>query len=272
MRTLLAGVVLITLLGFWAACDTAPGPTALGLRPPLLSDLTFTPPGVVLEQLSPEQIDGDSVRVPFTVGVTAVDPDGAIEEVQFIVQSPLSQIDPVAVGALSLAGRNLYDATQTITLSRGAVGSYTVVVYAVDGDKQLSGEIRGTFDYVATGQPPVIEELEVPETVTRPAAGEPPVIFQYIAVVSDPDGLDNVATVEVDIEDFGILRLCDDGGEGSCNTGFPASGDAVAADGRFTLTLQIDSDNQADTLKLLFKAIDRTGLESEVVERTFTIL
>ena len=259
------------LLGLVAACDTAPGPTALGLRSPILSNFMFSPQSVVLEQLPPDRIEEDSVQVSLEVSVTAVDPDGVIDAVQFVVQSPLLQTQPVATGTLSPSGRNQYQVAETIKLPRGAVGAYTIIVFAVDNDQQLSGEVRGMLNYLATGRPPVIEAVEVPEMVTRPAPGDPPVVFEYVAVVSDPDGLDNVAKVEVDIESIGVLQLCDDGGEGLCNTGFPNSGDPVAGDGRFTLTLQIDSDNQPATLTLRFKATDRTDLESEVVERTFTI-
>ena len=256
---------------FLSACDTAPGPTPLGLRPPILSDFTFSPRSVVLEQLSPDQIVGDSVLVPLELSVTVQDPDGTINAVQFVVQSPLLEGEPVAIGTLGVSERNQYSAAETITLPRGAVGAYTILVFAIDSDQNLSGEVRGMLNYLATGRPPVIEDVEVPGTVTRPAPGDPPVVFEYVAVVSDPDGLDNVAKVEVEIENIGILRLCDDGGEGFCNTGFPNSGDSTPADGRFTLTLQIDSDNQPATLKLRFKATDRSDLESEVVERTFTI-
>ncbi len=267
-----AAACLAGFLGLLAACDSAPGPEALGLRPPTLSDFSFSPRSVVLEQWPAELIDGDNVLVPLELRVTVRDPDSAIDEVRFVVQSPLSSFEPVATGLLSTSGADAYAAAETITLPRGAVGTYTIVVFAVDADRKLSGEVRGTLTYVATGRPPVIEAVETPETVTRPAPGAPPVVFQYVAVVSDPDGLDNVAKVEVEIENTGTLRLCDDGGMGACNTGFPDSGDADAGDGRFTLTLQIDSNNEPATLTLRFKATDRTGLESAIVERTFTIL
>ena len=271
MFTCLRWAVLLGCLGLIAACDTAPGPAALDQRPPVLSDFSVTPRTVVLEALPPSQVDGDSVLVPLELRVTAQDPDGAIEEVGFIVQSPFSALAPVAMGTLRLEG-DQYVATETIRLHRGAVGAYPIVIYAVDESQQLGGEVRGTLSYFATGNPPVIESVEVPDAVTRPAPGEPPVAFQYVAVVSDPDGLSNIATVEVEIEDVGTLLLCDDGGQGICTPGFGSgSGDETAGDGRFTLTLQVDSTNQPATLTLRFKAIDRAGLESDVVERTFTI-
>ncbi len=268
----LAAAALAGFLCLLAACDTAPGPEAPGLRPPALSDFSFSPQNVVLEQWPAELIDGDNVLVPLELRVTVRDPDSAIDEVQFVVQSSLSSFEPVATGMLRTAGGDQYAAAETITLPRGAIGAYTIIVFAVDEDRKLGGEVRGTLNYFATGQPPVVEEVDAPETVTRPAPGEAPVVFQYVALVSDPDGLENVAKVEVEIENVGTLRLCDDGSEGACNAGFPDSGDATAGDGRFTLTLQVDSNNQPATLRLRFKATDRTGLDSAIVERTFTIL
>lgn len=268
-----AAVCLGTLV-LLAACDTAPGPEALDQRPPVLSDFSLSPQQVAFDQLPPDQIDGDVVRIPLEFSVAARATDRPIREVAFVVQSPTSSTTPVAMGTLTSAGGDRYTGSTTIEISAVEVATYPILVYAVDKANRASGEVRGQLVYTRTfdpGSPPVIDDVEAPDSVTRPAPGDPAVVFQYVAVVSDPDGLSDVAEVEVDIESVGTLRLCDDGGVSDCNAGFPASGDATAGDGRFTLTLQVDSNNQPATLMLRFKATDRAGLESEVVERSFTI-
>jgi hypothetical protein len=268
-----AAVWLCGLLTMMAACDSAPGPENLGTRLPTLSEFSFSPQSIVLEQLPPEQIDGENVLVPLELSVQAVDPNRRMEQVAYVVQSPDTTFDPVATGVLIAAGNNRYTASETIALPRALVGAFNIIVYAVTTDQQLSSEVRGAIHLFATGEPPVIESIEAPESVQRPAAGEPPVRFQYVAVVSDPDGLRNIENVEVELGDVGTFNLCDDGGGSqSCNGGFADSGDETAGDGRFTLTLEVASTNAPATLTLRFKAIDRSGLESEVVERTFTIL
>ena len=59
-RLLVAGALL--WMGLVAGCDSAPGPEELDRRSPVLSDFSFSPSGVVLEQLPPDQIDGEAVR------------------------------------------------------------------------------------------------------------------------------------------------------------------------------------------------------------------
>ena len=68
-----------------------------------------------------------------------------------------------------------------------------------------------------------------------------------------------------------MLQLCDDGGDGVCNPGFGSSGDETAGDGRFTITLQLDSSNAAGETTFEFRAIDRAGLVSETVTRTIIV-
>ena len=89
------------LLGLLAACDSGPGPEELGARPPLLQNFSFSPQRVVFALLPPEQIVGDSVRVPLDLSVTALGPESPIEEVTYIVQSPFSVTEPLATGTLS---------------------------------------------------------------------------------------------------------------------------------------------------------------------------
>lgn len=95
------------------------------------------------------------------------------------------------------------------------MGPYTVLVYAVDDEERLSNQVRGTLWFWATGGPPVIEEVQVLDTLRRPAPGEPPVVFQVVARVSDPDGLENILRVELRVNNGAPILLCDDGAKAS---------------------------------------------------------
>ncbi|QXD14606.1 hypothetical protein GQ464_014390 [Rhodocaloribacter litoris] len=263
-----AGACLFGLL--LAGCDSVPGPPA-DTRPPLLSGFSFSPQRIVLEELPPGQIEGDLVRVPLELGVTARDEDGDLETVRFLVRPPLSSTEVVAQGEMTAAGDGRYVAGPVLEFSRGEVGVYTVLVFAVDAAGQFSNQARGELVFEAAGRPPVIEDVEMPERVTRPAPGENPLAIPIVAVVSDPDGLENIARVEMQVVPGGaVFRLCDDGGDGACNPG-ASSGDAVAGDGRFTITVQLTSDNAPGQTTFRFRAVDRAGLESEPVERTITV-
>ncbi|MDX1546761.1 MAG: hypothetical protein R3247_07230 [Rhodothermales bacterium] len=272
-RAALGGVLLLAALV--AACDTAPGPEPLDRRPPTLTDFAFAPQRVVFGLLPPEQIDGDSVRIPLSLAVTASSPDVPIAEVRYVVQAPGGLAEPLATGTLRPTGQNRYEATRTVSLPAIEPTTYTVLVYAVDQAERLSGEARGQLTYVRQfepGSPPVIDAVEAPDTITRPAPGEPAIALSIVAVVSDADGLGTVEKVEFWNVNTPNQRipLCDDGGGLPCGPA-SSSGDATAADGRYTQTVFLTSDNAAGTNTFAFQATDRSGLTSAVVEKTITV-
>ncbi|RMF55696.1 MAG: hypothetical protein D6746_13365 [Bacteroidetes bacterium] len=263
-----AGLVLLGVV--LAGCDTVPGPRDVG-TPPHVFDFSFSPQRIAFEQLPPGQIEGDVARVPLSLRVTVRDDDGDLEEVRYLIRPPLSDAEVLDTGVMAPVGNGVYAAETQLTLARSAVGTYTVLVVAADAAGHLSNQVRGELTFEATGRPPVIEAVEMPERVTRPGPGEEPVLIPIVATVTDPDGLENIARVEMEVVPGGsVFFLCDDGGEGACNAG-ASSGDAEAGDGRFTITIQLTSDNAPGETTFRFRAIDRSGLESEPVERTITV-
>jgi hypothetical protein len=267
-------VFLLGLLGgaglFCVACDTAPGPSDPDAHPPVVSDLSYAPQAVLVDQLPPSQIVNGAAQVSLSLQVSVRDEDGDLAAVQFVVQPPGLDSTPVAAGDLQAQGGSVYTATVPLSLPIAAVGNYTVVVYATDATGQLGNEVLGTLSLVASGGPPVIEQVEMPDRVQRPAPGQPPVLIPIIATVSDPDGLANIARVAFTPQGGTAIQLCDDGPEVACG-GVSDSGDAVAGDGRFTITVQLENTNAPGVRTFDFQATDRTGLTSNVVMRTITV-
>lgn len=258
---------LVVLLG---ACDSdplAPDPLA---RPPFVAELIYTPDVVAVDELPSSSRVGESVRIPVTIQVSAGDADGDLSRVSYVIRAPIAQNQPVSAGDLVSQGSGVFGLSKDVLFPAALTGGYVVIVYPVDGRGVLGNEVRGVIELAATGNPPVIESIEAPDRVVRPAPGQPPVPIVLIATVSDPDGLINVARVEMRVNGGALLLLCDDGGQSACNPGF-ASGDQTAGDGRFTLTLQIESGNTPGERSLEFKAVDRGGLVSEPVTRVLTI-
>jgi len=257
-----------------SACDTTPGVPPSDLHPPGVSDLSYTPQKVALEDVPLEEIVGDTVRVALAVSVHAQDMDDDLDVVRFTVRSPVPNTEPVASGELTPGADGAFSTATTISLEKSLVGLYTVTVLASDKSGMLSNEVRGALQYDAAGSPPVIDDVELPERVQRPAPGAAPLRLPVVAVVSDPDGLANIASVQMQSVPAGSstpILLCDDGGFGSCNPGFSASGDAEENDGRFTVTLQLDAASATGTFTFAFTARDRSGLESEPVTRSIII-
>jgi hypothetical protein len=261
--------LFVPMLVAISGCDSAPGAQDPFAGPPVVGDLAFTPSLIQIDDLPPSARVGDDVRVSITVSATAADADGDLDRVAFVIQSPVGATDPIATGEMVASGGR-YSATQDVLFPVALTGSFVLIVYASDERGALGNELRGVIELAATSSPPVIESIEAPGTVQRPAAGEPAVIISLVAVVSDPDGLANVARVQVRFDGGAPLLLCDDGGQAGCNPGF-GSGDITAGDGRFTLTIMLESSASAGSILLEFIATDRADLSSEPVTRTLII-
>ncbi len=238
-----------------SACDQAPGPLDDAGAPPELSDFSFSPH----EFIAPPGEGAVDAIIPLSMEVVARDPDQDIAAVSFVVFGDTT----IAEGMLTYGNGGRYAGRFDVTIPAGALGVYTVLVFAEDQEGLLSSEVRGMLLVSGDGAPPIIHAVSVPDTVRRPASGEAPVLLEISAEASDPDGLSNIVAVEFwnttrPAERFGML---DDGLEA----------DAAAADGRYTRTVQITSSNSPGPVTLAFQARDRSGLLSNIVEATTVV-
>ena len=255
-------ILTVVAMSVIAGCDSAPGTPDLSERPPVLQNLAVTPGSIAA-------VAGAETTVDLTVSWTAQDADGDIDRIFVVVQSP--DRGQAALGTADKEiGPGAGQATVQVTFPAGSVGPHPVVVSASDARGRVSNMLLGSVDVVGGSAPPVISALEVPERIVRPAAGEPPATLPLVAVVEDPDGLANVDRVEMQVNGATTLLMCDDGGQGSCNNG-SISGDQTAGDGRFTVTIQLGSTNAPGVYAFAFKAIDKSGLESQVITRNIIV-
>jgi hypothetical protein len=255
------------LLFFMFGCDAAPGPADLTERPPVVSALEVEP-GVIIPGGTANP--GAAIEADVQVSWSVSDPDGDVDRVFVLIQSPNPGGAPVGTAEVSgVSGR--MQTTVRVSIPAGAVGMYPITVVASDRRGTMSNRLIGRLEVAGSGAPPVILDVEAPERVVRPAAGEPPVPITLVAHVTDPDGAANIARVQVVANGSATLLLCDDGGQGICNGGFGSSGDETAGDGRYTLTIQLTSGNAPGTNVFVFQARDRSGLDSETVQRTIIV-
>lgn len=255
-----AGLFVIFLL---PGCDSAPGPSDTAGLPPVLDGFSYSPQSLNVLEAPADQLVGDNVRVRFTVSVQASDPDGEVADVVLVLRSPVIDAEPILAQSMNGFDGGIYELIRDVELPRGQIGNYTVLVYAVDNEGQLSNQVRGTFLLENRGEPPVIESIEAPATIQRPPAGEQ-ALARIVATVSDPDGLANITRVVFwnAAAPGEVFDLFDDGQSG---------GDETAGDGRYTITVQVTSENTPGPRVFVFQAIDRAGLSSEEESITITI-
>lgn len=259
----------------FSGCDSTPGPAPLHVHPPVLENFSFTPRRVVYALLDEDRIVGDSVRIPLNIQVSVETRETPIDRVHFVVQTQESIAEPLAAGILSSLGGSSYTGSLELTLSALNVTTYTVMVFAVDQAGQVSGEARGTLEFVRIfepGSPPVLEELIIPDSLQRPASGSPARSLSFVARVSDPDGLQDVVQVDFwNVTAAGTrIVMCDDASLGACGSS-EESGDVSAQDGLFTRRVFVSSENALGTNTLVFEAIDRAGLKSAQLSHTIVI-
>lgn len=263
----LQAAVLVVWASLWASCDEAPGTPNLGNRPPVLSDFSYTPQAASLDGLPPSQIVGDKVRIPIALQVKAVDPESVgIEAVSYGVYSASDVSKTLVKGTLTLTNNFIYTATPTLEIGKGEVGRYIIKVLAQDRDGQTGNTVLGTFSYSAQGSPPVLVSVNAPATIQRPAAGAAANKAAIIATVTDPDGLNNIQRVVLRTTSGAELLLLDDGQKNG------TSGDAVAGDGQFTITVQVSSSNGLGINTFNFQAYDRSGLASNIITKTIEVV
>lgn len=247
-----AAVLAAAILAL-SACDQAPGLLDDAGTPPELSDFSFSPHQFIAPP-------GDaSIVVPLSMEVTVRDPDHDVETVSFVVFGDTT----IAEGVLALGTGGRYAGRSDVIVPAGEIGVYTVLVFAEDLEGMLSNQVRGMMHVSAEGAPPVINMVVAPDTLRRPGPGEPAKLLELVAVVSDPNGLANIASVEF----WNVTRPGEKIGMFDEGT----DGDAEAADGRYTRIVQITSSNEPGEVSLAFQARDRAGLLSDIVETTVVV-
>ncbi len=246
-------IVFATVIG---SCDTAPGLQPENTPAPKVSDLSYTPSFIDLSQVAPQDTVGGVVAVDFNIIVTATDFDDNIVSVEYLLQSPLLGAPIIDQQELTSSGGSSFSVTSTVEIPTGAVGLYTLLVFAVDGAGNISNQVRGLFSFGSSepfGTPPVIEAFEAfPEVVS------PPATLKMVATVSDAEGLSNIREVLISTEGLSNLQMFDDGS---------SLGDDVAGDGKFTASFNVPAGQPADTTIFYVQAFDRNGLSSEIVSK-----
>lgn len=262
-----SSVVIIGVMG----CDTAPGPRDIDQSAPVVSDLEFSPLSINLDNLAPGSIVDGIANFSLEIEITITDADADLESLYLFVLPPDSQSPTAAESIVPISSNGTVSTTMNVSIPTAETGTYTVKVYASDLEGQLGNLATGSLQVDASSSPPVITDIDMPVVVTRPNEGEPPLLIPIVARVTDPEGLANILRVELFVNGSGPIRLCDDGNAGECNAGFPPSGDVLAEDGLFTVTIQLDASNAPGDNEFIFTAFDRSGLASESVTRILLV-
>ncbi|MDX9757879.1 MAG: hypothetical protein RBU27_01855 [Bacteroidota bacterium] len=145
--------------------------------------------------------------------------------------------------------------------SRGDVGDYRIDILATDETGLTANNAHAKLRVMFGSKPPRIESVTAPDTVELQSQN---VVFNIAAEVTDPSGL-------ADIKQVFFNSFLPDGRPSSGNPfllrddGQPGSGDPVAGDGFYGIRVQMPPGTPTGEYRFEFRALDFSGLSSNVV-------
>ena len=248
--SLLAALVYLPLL---AGCDDTPG----------VSDPFGTPPTIASFDLTPDEIidtsGSETVTLAPVLSLTLRDGEAPVT-VRALIRDLdggdlLAELEETATGGT-------IDLRPTFDVPRGAIGRYPVTVTTEDASGRIGDRATAVivFSSESRGGPTVTGTAASPDPIPRPASGSATVTL--VADATDPDGIANLAYLDLRTVDGETLFRMRDDGDGV---------DGTAGDGRYALGLSINSGTPTGTFLFNVVAVDRTGVESTPAEITFTV-
>ncbi len=259
---LLSGILLV--IAALASCDETPGANALDNRPPRITEMVLLPGDLHFDR------DRDGVKdttIQFTLSVRNLDA-GPLDNPPILTLYDLDlgtkRFDQVL--ATYDASKNRYSTTFTLSTNTNLFRNFELVVYAVNNENELGNRIVRIlkFSGIPGIKPVVVNATITPAVAQIPLAGQPARRIDFVAEVSDDDGLDNIDQV--------FMRLVSET-TGPLGTPFlMTAGSVTGTVKRYTTTLEIGSSNSPDKIRVLFYADDRAGLRSDTLYRSLEII
>jgi hypothetical protein len=247
-----------------ASCDETPGVNAFDTPPPRIADMELTPGDLQFDRIR----DGvKDTTIQFSLSVRNLDAGP-------LANPPILILNDVDLGIKRFdrelttynATTNRYSTTFSLATNTNLFRNFELIVYAVNSEDELGNRIVRILKFSGIpGIKPVIANATItPAQAQIPAAGQAARRIDFVADVSDADGVDNIDQV--------FMRLVSET-TGPLGSPFLMTAGTVTGNlKRFTTTLEINSSNSPDKIRVLFYADDRAGLRSDTLYRSLEII
>ena len=222
----------------------------------------------------PKTITGDSAYAP-VFRATASDVDG-LASLRFVRVEfyPPAFPKPTLIDSLFDDGKNNDGAARDGVFARAiptaklcGEGTFSIVLRAIDAANAESPALVDLLNVRRRGVnlPPAVSNLNAPTTISR---NRTPNTYVLSVQASDPNCITDLKRVffntflpNGNASSGNPFVMRDDGKEG----------DAVAADGRFALTIQITAQNATGIYRFEFQAEDKKGALSNKITQNITV-
>lgn len=218
----------------------------------------------------------DTIYISNRIFVQAADPDG-LAYIMFLKYQIISQNlkSVIASGTLndlgsegdSLSNDGIYTASVSFSIPRVVVGLFNVKIQAEDRDELLSNEIILALNITRQANYPFISGLNAPSSLTLPTSGSK--VINLSIAASDPDGLSDIKEVffrSLDSSDPSKKYFLFDDGNINSN------GDSLAADGIYSIKIELPYNMTAKPYRFEFQAKDFTELSSNKILHTLNVV
>ncbi len=242
--------------------------------PPFIVDASISPSTVTLDLISQ-----NLGSVQFSVESRISHPEGSsgISQVTYTLTD--------ASGSVSLADGMLFDngvlpdmhaadsvftAEISVPVQDLSVGKYYCQIVAVSPKGYTSSTLLMPLSVGRQiNHPPVLSNLQAPDTISLGGQSRP---FKLMVKATDPDGQSDI--LEVFFYSYKPNGTMTNGGNPffMFDNGSPVSGDAVAGDSIYTLTVVVDTSNAKGSYKFEFQAEDRSGALSQKLVKNIQVV
>ena len=255
---------ILVLLVALASCDETPGVNALDNAPPRIADLELTPSDLQFDRIR----DGvKDTTILFNISVRNIDV-GPLDNPPILILNDLDLGVKRFDQELTTynATTNRYSTTFTLSTNTNLFRNFELIVYAVNSEEELGNRIVRILKFSGIpGIKPLVANATITPAIAQiPLAGQAARRIDFVADVSDADGVDNIDQV--------FMRLVSET-TGPLGTPFLMTAGSVTGNlKRYTTTLEINSSNSPDKIRVLFYADDRAGLRSDTLFRNLEII
>jgi hypothetical protein len=249
---------------------------------------TRIPPTIIEASITPDDFDmgkvttaGSTASVPVRGYVNVSDDNGLddIDVVKYTVYTPDGDIYSSGIlrdnGVFpdAASGDGKYTSDIMLTLPKDVIGTYTFQYSAVDKEGYTSNTFNLPLSIIySLNHAPSIANFIVPDTIYVPSSGLD--FIKTVVTVGDAEGLTDISAVSLSIvrpSDSSVVAvygMFDDGNKYVVPPFGYTSGDSIAGDGKFTLTIPVPS-NTLKNIERIFTAfaIDQSNAASNVLSK-----
>lgn len=279
-HTLLILAVLLAVINLQCSLENSSviEPTAETLT---VSSITITPDSVNTDSIfvNGAQTPNDNISLATHVFVKAnrnrnqISLSASIKVFQNNSSIGFASLNDEGIFPDVIGGDSIYSGSTDFSVKRSYYGK--LIISVEGGNSQATSPTITTF-YTVTrnNRTPVIDSVQVPDTLTL---GTTPQTVEIFAYVRDEDGAADIAQVFFNsyllpdtVNPRGLpIRLFDDGGKD--NTTGNGNTDKIPGDGKYSVTLVLPPDVSKGTRRFVFEAIDLANTKSFPVKHDIVI-